>query len=132
MPDKEAFSFLKFIKGVVNPITHAKTVSFILVVVIWIVLGSGAYAIFRHFFPSKKQTTSTTSVGHVEAGGVSNITNINNAIPDLHQGIYAKVASDRATIGVFKEVMPNVDISIGAGKDYDSDFVAEVETRFKF
>ena len=86
----------------------------------------------KQFFPTKKPATSTTSVGKVEAGGVSNITNINNPLQDLKQGIYLRGASDRASVGVFKEVLPHIDVSLGAGKSYEDDAFVEVETRFKF
>lgn len=67
-----------------------------------------------------------------QEGAVVNVTNVNNPAPELKQGIYGKIASDRATVGVFKEVMPNIDISLGAGQDFDEDVVVESEVRFKF
>ena len=87
----------------------------------------------QSFFPKRKQATSSTAIKTIEAGGTANITNINNPLPDLKQGIYGRLASDRGSIGVFKEVMSNIDVSMGAGKDWDEDdYFIEVETRYKF
>ena len=84
------------------------------------------------FFPKKKQATSSTTIGDVKEGATLNVTNINNPLQDLKQGIYGRLASDRGSIGVFKEMAPNIDISIGAGKDWDENEFIEVETRYKF
>ena len=95
-------------------------------------LLSGVFAVYRHFFPTKKQATSSTTTT-VGSGGTANITNINNPLADLKQGIYWRLASDRGSIGVFKEVMSNIDVSVGAGKDWqDGKEFIEVETRYKF
>jgi hypothetical protein len=104
-------------------------------VILITVFGIGA--IKEKFFPSKKPSTSSTTLsGNVESGATVNVTNVNNPVSDLKQGIYGKMASDRATLGVFKEVLPNLDISLGAGKAWDDDdgsgFVFETEARFKF
>lgn len=104
----------------------------IVIGIIATVLVFGGLSLWDRFFPKKQQATSTTTVGTVEAGGVSTITNINNPLPDLKQGIYVRAASDRASIGVFKEVMSNIDISIGGGKDYDDKEFVEIEARWKF
>lgn len=100
--------------------------------IILVLLVFGGLSLWNRFFPKKQQTTSTTTVGTVEAGGTSTITNINNPLPDLKQGIYIRGASDRASVGVFKEVMPNIDVSIGGGKDYDDKEFIEIEARYKF
>lgn len=101
-------------------------------VVVLLVL-SGAVAVKNALFPPPPKNSGTTSsIGKVEAGGV--VKNITIQSPKLQQGIYLRGASDRASVGVFKEVMSNIDISLGAGKDYDDEDGAfvEVEARFKF
>ena len=98
----------------------------ILLVIFLIFMG------ISRFFPKRTPSTSTTKTT-VASGGVANITNINNPLADLKQGIYGRLASDRGSIGVFKEVMPNIDVSLGSGKDWDNeDEFIEVETRYKF
>lgn len=83
------------------------------------------------FRKPRQQATSSTRT-NVAAGGTANITNINNPLPDLHEGIYGRVSSDRASIGVFKEVTPAIDVEIGGGKSYDKGEFAEVSLRYKF
>lgn len=105
----------------------------ITLVVIYLIIF-GLLSTYRHFFPSKTAQIPQTTVGHIESGGVSNITNIVNPSPTLKQGIYLRGATDkRGSAGVFKEVTPNVELDLGGGKDWDKDseFV-EVECRLKF
>lgn len=90
----------------------------------------GIYLIVSLFF-HKQQATSTTKT-KVESGGVANITNINNPIQDLKQGIYLRGSSDRVSIGVFKELGNNFEVAIGGGKKYDDGEFVEVETKVKF
>lgn len=103
--------------------------AYIIIISILFFVGIG----IRSFFPKKSEATSKTAIKTIESGGIANITNINNPVADLKQGIYLRGASDKVSIGVFKEVMPSIDVSIGVGKKYDDDSAfAEVETRFKF
>lgn len=91
----------------------------------------GLWVLFTALRPKTPQNTASTTVGKVEAGG--RVTTIFKNTPDsLKQGIYARVASDRASIGVFKDVMPNIDVSLGGGKDYDDEAFLEAEVRYKF
>ena len=102
------------------------------ILVVGVVLFAGVMKIVNHFFPKKQQVTSTTRT-NVASGGVANITNINNSTPETKQGVYGRLSSTRAGVGVFKEVTPNIDVSLGGSKKYDSnEFDVEVETRLKF
>ena len=122
---------IELLKGPIRPSNYAKTIVFLVCGVVLIgIVFSVINTVSGYFY--KKPSTSSTSVGTVEAGGVSTITNINNPSQESKQGLYLRGASDRASIGVFKEVMPHIDISIGGGKDYDDDAFVEAEIRFKF
>lgn len=93
----------------------------------------GLLSTYRHFFPSSPKPTSATTVGHIESGGVSNVTNIVNQSPKLSQGVYIKGATDRVSAGVFRELNPLIDLSLGGGHDFDKeDEFLEVEARVKF
>lgn len=88
----------------------------------------GIYVGVRGLFGSKNGSTKT-SIGYVEKGATVNI----NPSQQLKQGIYGELSSRDFGIGVFKEVMPNLDISIGIEKSFDDEEVeANVQTRFKF
>lgn len=82
--------------------------------------------------PKRQEPATSTTKTTVASGGVANITNINNPIQNLHQGVYGRVSSDRASIGVFKEVNSNIDVEVGGGKNYDDGEFAEVSVRYKF
>lgn len=129
MAHDENFSFGKLLGGPLNWRNYLKLGVF---VVCALVVYSVYSTVMSHFFPKRPSATSET-VTTVGKGGVANITNINNPPPSLKQGIYGRLASDRGSIGVFKEVMANIDVSIGAGKDWhdDHEFI-ELETRYKF
>lgn len=129
---KDSINVKKLLKGAFIPANYAKAVVFGICLVVLLGVGFSVFNTIQSMFGKKKSATSETSVGVVEAGGVSTITNINNPLPTLKQGVYVRAASDRASIGVFKEVMPNIDICIGGGKDYDDKAFLEVEARFKF
>ena len=134
MAEGEKFDIKKFVKGIGSPLTHVKTFSFVSVIGIWLLVGVGGYAIFRHFFPEKKQATSSTPINIARGATVGDIRIINkNNEQNLKQGIYGRLSSVRVGLGVFKEVTPNIDISLGANKKYNNDeYDFEVETRYKF
>lgn len=93
----------------------------------------GLLSTYRHFFPSSTKPQSATTVGHIDSGGVSNVTNIVNQSAKLSQGVYIKGATDRVSGGVFRELNSMIDVSIGGGKDFNrDDAFLEVETRVKF
>lgn len=135
---EETFDIKKFLKSLVpnNGVWWAKGFSSlwrpVIIIIVGILLYVGFMTAFDRLFPKPKQAATSTTKTRVEAGGTANITNINNPVSDLKQGVYLRGASDRASVGVFKEVLPNIDVSLGAGKDYDEDAFVEVETRFKF
>lgn len=132
MEEKEKFSFWKLISGPFNLINYVKLGTFIVCGLIVFAVYLGIVSIKEKYFPTKKPSTSTTTVEHVESGGISTITNINNPTPDLKSGLYISAASDRASVGVFKEVAPNLEIELGAGETYDSQAFAEVKLKVKF
>lgn len=106
--------------------------TYIMITVVLVLLLSGLFGLYRHFFPKKVQPTSSSSVGRVESGGVSNITNVNYKPEDTSQGLYVSLSSDRATVGVYKEFTSRFEVQLGAGKDYDDKAVAEVTGKVKF
>lgn len=90
-------------------------------------MARGVFGFFQ-----KHESTSRTAIKTIEAGGTANITNINNPTPDYKQGIYLNGSSDRAAIGVFKQVTNNIRVNAGVGKNYDSDAFVEVGTEVSF
>ena len=126
MPSQEKFDLIKFATGPFNWRNYAK----LLVYGTCIMVLFSVYTTIMKYLNPRKDTTKI--VTRVEAGGTSNVTNITNVSQDLKQGIYLRGASDRASVGVFKEVFHNIDISAGGGKDYDDDAFGEIEVRLKF
>lgn len=92
----------------------------------------GLFFIGSFFHKKQQQPTSATRISKIESGANVTFNTTNAVTQNLKQGFYIRGASDRASVGIFKEVTPNVDISIGAGKKYDDGGFAEVEARAKF
>lgn len=107
-----------------------------LFLVVFLLFGGLMFAkgIYDRFFGKPKQSTSSTALT-IEKGanvGELKIVNRNNGGEGLKHGLYIGLASDRATVGVFKEVAPNIDIELGAGQEYDGGAVAEAKIKLKF
>lgn len=129
MPTDEKFDLVKAVTGPFNWRNYVKLLVFGLCA---LVIFSVYNTIAERFFPTKKPATSTTNAT-VEKGGVANITNINNPTAELKQGIYGEVSSKDFGVGVFKEMTPNIDLSLGVEKNFDNDELKfKVQTRFKF
>lgn len=126
----DPWSWKKFLKGPLEPRNYGKVVVYLTCGIVIILLLAGVRAAWVALFPGPGSGTSTT-IGRVEAGGtVKNIT-IQN--PRLKQGIYGEVSSVDFGVGIFKEVAPNIDISLGVEKDFDDEEVEpKVQARFKF
>lgn len=128
----ESWSWSKFISGPFNVRNYAKVAVYATCVVVVLLIANGALSIYERFFPRKSQATQASRVT-VKDGGVATITNVTNTTQELHQGIYGELSSNSFGVGVFKEVMPNIDISLGISKPYDEDELEfEVQTRLKF
>jgi hypothetical protein len=130
MPADEKFEVFKALSGPFNWRNYVKLLVFgICALIIFSVYSTAK----EHFFPDKKPATSTTTTGNVEAGGTVQVTNVNNPLPDLKQGIYGELSSKDFGVGVFKEMTPNIDLSLGVEKEFDTDELEfKVQTRFKF
>lgn len=126
----EKFNLLKMLKGPFQGKNYAKVTVFIVCGGVIFLVLAGANALFEKFFPPKPNGSST-AIRKVESGANVQITNNNS--PVLKQGIYGELSSADFGVGVFKEVMPNIDLSLGIEKDYDEDELEfKVQTRFKF
>lgn len=131
MPADEKFSVMKALSGPFNWRNYVKLLVYgICALIVWTVVTS----VMDRFFPKKHHPEiGNASRVKVEQGGTASIVNNNFAAPDLKQGIYGRLSSTGAGIGVFKEVTPNIDVSLGGNKAYDGDeYTFEVETRYKF
>ena len=130
------FEPAKFFRAPFNPVMYAKIAAFAMCLAVLWAAFLGVRAVKRWLFPARvtAPATSTTTLGNVQVkqGGQVNVTNINNPVTNLGVGLYVGLASDRATVGVFKELTPNIDIELGGGKSYDGKAVAEVRARLKF
>lgn len=93
----------------------------------------GLFFIGNLFHKKAEQPTSATQIRKIESGANVTFNTTNSVQPTLKQGFYVQGASDRASLGIFKEVTPNIEIAVGGGKRYDdnSSFI-EVEARAKF
>lgn len=90
----------------------------------------GVYLIVVRF-THHDQPVSNTTIGDVKRGATVNLTQYNNPLQDK-QGLYVALASDRSTVGVFKQMTPNFRLSLGAGESYDGKAVAEVRGEVSF
>lgn len=86
------------------------------------------YILIMALVPKGSNSKTTTNVGHAEK--IINITK--NAPDNLKEGLYVSLSSDRATVGVFKQMTNNFRISLGAGSTYDQESVAEVKAEVSF
>lgn len=125
----DAFSFKKLISGPLDYKNYLKVGVYVLCGLILFTLYTGIMSFFK-----KDSPTSSTPINIAKGATVGDIRIVNkNDSSSLKQGVYGRLSSLRAGIGVFKEVMPNIDVSVGGSKTYDDDtFEVEVETRFKF
>lgn len=130
MANPEPWDWAKFAKGPLEPRNYGKLAVFLTCGVVILLLLSGARAAWLAFFPAPPSGTTST-IGKVEAGGIVNNTTIQ--APRLKQGIYGDLSSNGFGVGVFKEMTPNIDASIGVEKDFDDEEIeAKVQLRFKF
>jgi len=128
---EEAWQWRKFFYGPFKPRNYGKIIIYAICAVVMLLLLSGIVKVKEALFPSKQQAGTTSTIGKVESGGV--VKNITIQSPKLKQGIYGELSSNDFGVGIFKEVMPNIDISLGVEKDFDEDEIeAKVQTRFKF
>lgn len=113
-------------------------VGFVIVLVAFLLIGGVMFGkgLMERFFGKPKPATSSTPIKIEEGAGVRDVivNNTNNPLQDLKTGIYGRVASDRAAVGVFKELLPNIDGEIGACFQYDENGkpCVEASIRMKF
>lgn len=130
MVTPDPWSWSKFLKGPFEPKNYGKVAVYVTCIIVILLILSGVRAAWVAFFPPPPSGTVST-IGKVEAGGI--VKNITIQNPRLKQGIYGEVSSNDFGVGVFKEVTPNIDASLGIEKDFDGEEIeAKVQLRFKF
>jgi len=147
-----AFDAAKFFKGFkpfgkgsgewwakrINLVLTLVPVGLLIALLVFLLVGGLIFGrgLFDRFLGKPKPATSSTPVAIAEGATVRDVVvnNTNNPLPDLKTGIYGRVSSDRAAVGVFKEVAPNIDAEIGACFDFEDEGSPCVEAgiRLKF
>ncbi len=113
----ESFSIKKLVSGIPNPVTWGKAFAYLTIFSLMFLIGKGILSLF----PKPPVTNTSTSVGKVEAGGVSNITNIINPEKETKKVLYVRASTDRYTSGTFYCPTQRLCVEIGAGRSYDGD-----------
>ena len=76
--EREGANFFKFFSGLFNPTTHLKLVAFIVIAVIWLLVGTGIYNVYKMF--TKKADAPVANVSPSRVSGASTITSSGGAV----------------------------------------------------